>query len=264
MQRLVFNYVVLCYAHHEWQRGRAKLKWNSTCNLLGRAMKATQSYISLIRFLMAHSGTCPWFAPFWYILYKAIFSIELELYIFLHKHDPKYNQTFAQVPKVDKGNPIKQVRYKYFLSFIYSGKWSNIAYLWMAKVCESLGLAANLKVKWECRGVFSQCNDYLMPVHDLFYSKNRDLSKSDHVCGSESWTKEITEDLWKRVDVAHQARKPSLKSLDSTNPQSDRLCSNGGNSRPLLPSREVLDQQRSLQSRTCNSLRGCRSSQGNL
>ncbi len=41
-----------------------------------------------------------------------------------------------------------------------------------------------------------------------------------------SRTKEITEDLGKRVDVAHQARKgykPSLMSLDSTNPQSDRL-----------------------------------------
>ncbi len=34
-----------------------------------------------------------------------------------------------------------------------------------------------------------------------------------------------------------------LKSLDSTNPQSDRLCTNGGNSRPLLPSWEVVDQQ---------------------
>ncbi len=33
---------------------------------------------------------------------------------------------------------------------------------------------------------FSQCNDYQMSVRDLFYSENRDLSKSDHVCGSES------------------------------------------------------------------------------
>ncbi len=77
-----------------------------------------------------------------------------------------------------------------------------------------------------------------------------------------SRTKEITEDLGKRVDVAHQAKKsikPSLKIVDSTNPQSDRLCTNGGNSRPLFPSREVVDQQRSLQSRTCNSLRGCKS-----
>ncbi len=60
----------------------------------------------------------------------------------------------------------------------------------------------------------------------------------------------------KRVDVAHQAgkvTKPSLKSLDSTNPQSDRLCTNGGNSRPQLPSWEVVDQQRSLQSRRCNT-----------
>ncbi len=63
-----------------------------------------------------------------------------------------------------------------------------------------------------------------------------------------------------KCDVAHPTRTTSLKSLDSTNPQSDRLCTNGGNSRPLLPSREVVDQQRSLQSRTCNSLRGCKSS----
>ncbi len=71
-----------------------------------------------------------------------------------------------------------------------------------------------------------------------------------------SRTKEITEELGKRVDVAHQARKvykPSLKCLDSTNPQSDRLCTNGGNSRPLLPSWEVVDQQRSLRSRTCKT-----------
>ncbi len=44
-----------------------------------------------------------------------------------------------------------------------------------------------------------------MSVRELFYSKNKDLTKSDHVCGSE--TKEITEDLGKRVDVAHQTRK---------------------------------------------------------
>ncbi len=35
---------------------------------------------------------------------------------------------------------------------------------------------------------FSQCNDYQMSVRDLFYSKNRDLSKSDHVCGSDHVT----------------------------------------------------------------------------
>ncbi len=45
----------------------------------------------------------------------------LEFSIFLHKYDPKHNQIFAQVLKVDKDNPIKQMRHKYFLSFIYSG-----------------------------------------------------------------------------------------------------------------------------------------------
>ncbi len=53
----------------------------------------------------------------------------------------------------------------------------------MPKVCESLGLAVRVHL---CRGVFSQCNNYQMSVCDLFYSKNMVLSKSDHVCGSES------------------------------------------------------------------------------
>ncbi len=196
----------------------------------------------------------------------------LEFSIFLHKYDPKHNQIFAQILKVDKENPIKQMRQKYFLSFIYSGKWSNIAYLWVAKVCESLGLAVNLKVKIRvhlCRGVFSKCNDYQMSVCDLFYLKNRDISKSNHVCGSESCHEQrrlrrTSEKELMLLIRLEKVTKPSLKSLDSTNPQSDRLCTNGGNSRPLLPSREVVDQQRSLQSRTCNSLRGCKSSQGNF
>ncbi len=34
--------------------------------------------------------------------------------------------------------------------------------------------------------------------------------------------------------------KPSLKSLGSINPQSDRFCTNGGHSRPPLPSRDVV------------------------
>ncbi len=155
------------------------------------------------------------------------------------------------------------MREKYFLSFIYWEKWSSVTYLSVAKVCESLGLAVNLKVKLEsmCRGVFSQCNDYQMSVRDLFYWKNRDLSKTDHVCGSESCQEQrrllrTSEKELMLLIRLEKVTKPSLKSLDSTNPQSDRLCTNGGNSRPLLPSKEVVDQQRSLQCRTCNSLRG--------
>ncbi len=100
-----------------------------------------------------------------------------------------------------------------------------------------------------------------MSVLDLFYSKNRDLSKSDHVCGSESCHEQrrllrTSEKELMLLIRLEKVTKPSLKSF-STNPQSDRLCTNGGNSRPPLPSWEVVDQQRSLQSRTCNSLRGC-------
>ncbi len=91
-----------------------------------------------------------------------------------------------------------------------------------------------------------------MSVRDLIYSKNRDLSKSDHVCGSESCHEQrrllrTSEKELMLLIRLEKVTKPSLKCLDSTNPQSDRLCTNGGNSRPLLPSREVVDQQRSLQ-----------------
>ncbi len=96
------------------------------------------------------------------------------------------------------------------LSFIHLGKWSNIAYLWVAKVCASLGLAVHLKVKFEsiCAEVFSVqwlSNVSTWPV--LFKEQG-----SIKVCSClwkwiMSRTKEITEDLGKRVDVAHQARK---------------------------------------------------------
>ncbi len=72
-----------------------------------------------------------------------------------------------------------------------------------------------------------------------------------------SQTKEITEDLEKELMLLiglEKVTKPSLKSLDCTNPPSDRLCTDGGNSRPLLPSQEVDDQKLSRQGRTCNSL----------
>ncbi len=59
----------------------------------------------------------------------------------------------------------------------------------MAKVCESLGLAVNLKVKLEsiCSEVFS-INGMTSRCQCVpFYLKNRYLSKFDHACGSESW-----------------------------------------------------------------------------
>ncbi len=158
------------------------------------------------------------------------------------------------------------------MSFIYSGKWSNIAYLWVAKVCESLGLAVNLKVKLEsiCAEVFSvsamtikcqyvTCFIQRTGIYQsliMFVEVNHVTNKGDYWG---PWKKELL--LLIRLE---NVTKPSLKSSDSTNSQSDRLCTNGGNSRPLLPSREVVDQQRSLQSRTCNSLWGCKSSQSNF
>ncbi len=138
--------------------------------------------------------------------------------------------------------------------------------MWISSISSSF----NGKIRVHlCRGVSSQCNDYQMSVCDLYYKKNRDLSKSDHVCGNESCHEQrrllrTSEKLLMLLIRLEKVTKSSLKSLDSTNPQSDRLCINGGNSRPLLPSLEVVDQQRSLRSRACNSLQGCKSSQGNF
>ncbi len=158
------------------------------------------------------------------------------------------------------------MRQKIFsLSFIYSGKWSNIAYLWVVKVCESLGLAVNLKVKLEsiCAEVFSVS---AMTIKCQFiqrtgiYQSLIMFVEVNHVTNKGDYWGPRKKELMLLIRL-EKVTKPSLKSLDSTNPQSDRLCTNGGHSR-LLPSREVVNQQRSLQSRTCNSLRGCKSSQG--
>ncbi len=62
-----------------------------------------------------------------------------------------------------------------------------------------------------------------MSVRDLFYSKNRDLSKSDHVCGSESCNEQMrllrtSENELMLLIRLQNVTNPSLKSLDSTNP----------------------------------------------
>ncbi len=113
----------------------------------------------------------------------------------------------------------------------------------MAKVCESLGLTVNLKVKVEsiCVKVFSvrhftiKCQYVTCFIQRtginqsliMFVEVNHVMNKLDHR-GSRG--KEFM--LLIRLE---KVTKPSLKSLDPTNPQSDRLCTNGGNSRPLLP-----------------------------
>ncbi len=104
-----------------------------------------------------------------------------------------------------------------------------------------------------------QSVQWLSNVSNLFYSKNRDLSKSDHVCGSDHVTNKG--DHW-GVDVAHQARK-GYKTISkefglhkSSQPdcvQLEEIQDHG-----YLPEKWSTDQQRSLQSRMCNSLRGCK------
>ncbi len=82
-----------------------------------------------------------------------------------------------------------------------------------------------------------------LSVRDRFYSKNRDFfqkSESDNFFGSESCHKQMSllrtsnKELMLHIRL-EKITKPSLKSMDSTNPQSDRLCKKGGKARPRLP-----------------------------
>ncbi len=61
----------------------------------------------------------------------------LEFSIFLHKYDPKHNQIFTKVLKVDKENPIKQMRQtnlKNLIQFVKHGgsimAWACFATSW--------------------------------------------------------------------------------------------------------------------------------------
>ncbi len=67
-------------------------------------------------------------------------------------------QNIIRFPESRQREPIQTNETNIFsLSFIYSGKLSNISYLGVAKICGSLGLAVNLKVKLKsiCAEVFS-------------------------------------------------------------------------------------------------------------
>lgn len=71
---------------------------------------------------------------FWTVVLESLCLQEFK--IFLHKH----------VLKVDKGNPMKQIKQKVkYLVFYLLRKWFRIACLWVAKVCEPLGLALTWK-----------------------------------------------------------------------------------------------------------------------
>ncbi len=112
-----------------------------------------------------------------------------------------------------------------------------------------------------CRGVFSQCTRTVLFKEQGSIKVWSCLWKSIM-----SRVKEITEDLGKRVDVARQDRngyKTTSKELGLHTSTVRQIVYNGGNPRPL-PSRAVIDQQRSLQSRACDSLRGYKRSQSNF
>ncbi len=66
------------------------------------------------------SGGCTYWPIYIYVYCSAgTFVNPLEFSIFLHKHDPKRHRIFAQVLKVDKENPLKQMRQKYFLCHLF-------------------------------------------------------------------------------------------------------------------------------------------------
>ncbi len=173
----------------------------------------------------------------------------LQFSIFLHKYDPKHHQIFTQVLNVDKENPIKQMRQKNLCHLFIEKNDPLSKSMWISRI--SWSFEGEIRVHL-FRGVFKQWDDYRVSLPALFNLKNRDLSKFDCVCGSESLHKQrrslrTSEKELLLLIRLEKVTKPSLKGLDSTNPQSDRLCTNGGNSRPLLPSPRVVHQQRSLQ-----------------
>lgn len=72
--------------------------------------------------------------------------LKVEVSIFLHEYDTKHNQIFfAQVLKVEKENPINQMRQKYFPGYLFI--LENDPICRVAKLCESPGLPVNFKVK---------------------------------------------------------------------------------------------------------------------
>ncbi len=69
-----------------------------------------------------------------YFLFLFAFSILSQLFliwgcIFLHKYDPKHNQIFIYVLRVDKEKQIKQVREKYFLCHLFIEKSDPVLHI---------------------------------------------------------------------------------------------------------------------------------------
>ncbi len=130
------------------------------------------------------------------------------------------------------------------LSLIYSGKLSNIAYLWVAKVCESLGLAVHLKVKLEsiCAEVFSVSAMTIKCQYMTCFIQRTGIYQSlimflevNHVPEKGDYRGPRKKSWCCTLVRLEKVTKPSLNSLDSTN-----LHSLLWYSRPLLPSQEVV------------------------
>ncbi len=82
-----------------------------------------------------------------------------------------------------------------------------------------------------------------------------------------SRTKEITEDLGKRVDVAHQARKgykTISKEFELHKSTVRQIVYKWRKFKITVTFPRSGRPTKIIQSRTCNSLRGCKSSQGNF
>lgn len=130
----------------------------------------------------------------------------------------------------------KQMSQKYNNRSYIHENWSNITYLWVAKVCETLWVAVNCKVKLgiicfqsiEWQPGVSECPVLWTGIYQSLHN----------TC------------LWK-----------CEKSLDSTNPLSDRLCTKRGHLRPLLPSSNNKDH---CKSKMCNFPQGHKGTQGNF
>ncbi len=60
---------------------------------------------------------------------KVSIEFNIEFSIFLHKYDPKQQHFIIKVLKVDKKNPIKQVREKYFICQLFIEKYYPVLHI---------------------------------------------------------------------------------------------------------------------------------------
>ncbi len=152
------------------------------------------------------------------------------------------------------------------LSFIYLGKLHIIAYPWMAKLCESLGLAVHLKVTLEsicCSDVFS-VNVMTVRCQSLpCFIQRTGIYQTLIMLANHGTNK--SEDLRKRVDVAHLAGKGYEDISKEFGLHKSTDCEQMEEIQDHCNPRQKWSTNKDhSKNKTCNSPRGWQKTQGNV